>query len=211
MREKRAPGTVATDTPGRGYFWFLMLVGLVLVAYFSVNLAFNAVYAADNASNGVPVVWKDAVYDDSGQVVSGPEGVVLHGFSGWVEAFSPWLAMNAYILALGTLFFGLGYVMTRRREDGAAVSIFKVRMLGGYIALVSLLMLVFGVDRVYAVPHGHKGTVLAWTSWYVLEFLAHIVWAVVLGALSVFCMRVQRVDEAAAAGGGPEAGEKRGE
>lgn len=193
MEKENGMGMVKVDTPGKTFFWFLMLVGVILIAYFTINLVINAIYAVDLAGDGVSVVQKEAVVEN-GQVIEQPEVLVLHGVTGWVENFSPWLAVNTYVLALGAIFLGLGYVMILKKEDKVAVSLYKMRLLGGYFMVVAALMLGLGMDRVFFIPHGHKPTVLTWTNWYILEFLAHLIWAVVLAVLSFFYLRVRRID-----------------
>lgn len=187
---------VRIDEPRKGFFWFVMLVGLVLMAYFTLNMVLNCVFAVDLAGDGVKVVLKEAVYDDAGNPVGQPEVVVLHGVTGWVEGFAPWLAVNGFVVSLGALLFGLGYVMTERRRENAAVSIFKMRLLAAYLSLLALLMLLLGVDRVFFIPRGYGEGVLAWTDWYVLEFLAHCIWAVVLVSLAAFFLGVKVRGEA---------------
>jgi hypothetical protein len=194
MEKKEGMDMVKVDAPGRNFFWFLMLIGVILIAYFSFNIIMNAIYAVDLSGKGVNVVLKEAVVENN-TVISEPEIITLHGVTGWVENFSTWLAVNAYILALGTIFFGAGYILTAKKDDKVAVSLFKMRILGGYMLVLSLLMLVLGIDRVYFIPHGAKSSVLVWMDWYVLEFLAHIIWAVVLAALSIFYLRVKRTDD----------------
>jgi hypothetical protein len=193
MEKENGVGMVKVDTTGKTFFWFLMLVGVILIAYFTINLVINAIYAVDLAGDGVSVVQKEAVVEN-GQVIEQPEVLVLHGVTGWVENFSPWLAVNTYVLALGAIFLGLGYVMILKKEDKVAVSLYKMRLLGGYFMVVAALMLGLGMDRVFFIPHGHKPTVLTWTNWYILEFLAHLIWAVVLAVLSFFYLRVRRID-----------------
>lgn len=211
MAEEKGKGLLGVDTPRKGFFWLLMAIGLILMAYFAVNMVFNAIYAVDLAGKGVAVVLKEAEYDQQGQMVKEPEITTLHGVSGWVESFAPWLATSAYILALGAIFFALGYVCTRRREEKLAVSLYKMRLLGGCLAAVALLMVVLGCDRVFFIQHGGRESVLDWTNWYILEFLAHIVWALVLGVLSLFYLRVQRVGDAAKAEGGLRGPEQPGD
>ncbi len=190
--KKEGMDMVKVDAPGRNFFWFLMLIGVILIIYFSFNLIMNAVYAVDLAGKGVNVVLKEAVVENN-TVISEPEVIVLHGVTGWVESFSTWLAVNANLLALGTIFFGLGYIFTVKKEDKVAVSLFKMRLLGGYMLALSILMLALGIDRVYFIPHGAKPSVLSWMDWNVLEFLAHLIWGVVLAALSIFYLRVKRI------------------
>ncbi len=182
------------DKPRRGYPWYLMLVGLVLMSYFSINMIMNCVFAVDLSSDGMRVVQREAIYDDSGNLVREPEVIVLQGVSGWVEGFAPWLAVNGYIISLGALLFGLGYVMTERKKDKLEVSLFKMRILGCYLCLLALLMLALGLDRVFFIPHGPKEGVLDWMDWYILEFMAHSVWVVVLAAMGTFFLKIRMVD-----------------
>ncbi|NPV59564.1 MAG: hypothetical protein HPY75_07865 [Actinobacteria bacterium] len=179
----------------RGFFWFMMVAGLVIIAYFTLNMAFNFVFAVDLAGDGVNVVLKEAEYDDGGNLIAPPEVLTLHGVTGWVEGLAPWMAVNGFTLALGSLLLGLGYVMTGRMREKAAVSIFKMRLLGWYLGLVAALMFVLGVDRVFFIPHGVGEGLLSWMDWYVLEFLAHTVWAVVLLVLAAFFLRVEMVQD----------------
>ena len=192
MDKRKVSRRVRVDSPGRPFFWFVMLAGMILIAYFSLTMVMNFTYAIDLAGDGVQVVLEEAVIAD-GQVVEEPEVVVLHGINGWVESFAPWLAVNAFTLFLGVFLFGLGYTMTGRKEEGVAVAMFKMRILGGYLAVLSLLMLVLGVDRVFFIPHGPRATFLSWFDWYVMEFLAHLIWAVLLMVFAVFFMRVDRM------------------
>jgi hypothetical protein len=180
---------ISVDAPGKPFFWFLMLVGMVLIAYFTFNMVVNFVYAVDLAGDGIQVVLKDAVVVD-GQMDEEAEVTVLRGVSGWVEGFAPWLALNAFTLFIGVFIFGTGYVMTARDEDKLAVSLFKMRILACYLALLALLMLVLGVDRIFFIPHAERAAFLSWFDWYVIELLAHIIWAVLLAIFSVFFMRV---------------------
>lgn len=180
MDRKKEAGLMRVDTSKKGFFWLLMLVGMVLIAYFTLSMVINMVFAAELAGDGVSVA------------AEGGETITLHGFSGWVAVFSPWLAINAYLLTLGTIFFGIGYVMTPKKEDKLAVSLFKMRILGWYLALVVLLMVVLGTERIFFLPSAAKEGALAWIDWYILEYLAHIVWAVILSILAVFLLRVGR-------------------
>ena len=188
------------EEPRRGFFWFMMLAGTALIAYFTLNIAFNCVFAVDLAGDGVNVVLKEAEYDDAGNLVVPPEVLTLHGVTGWVEGFAPWMAVNGFTLALGSLLFGLGYVMTERKKEKAAVSVFKMRALGWYLCLVAALMIALGVDRVFFIPHGIGEGVLSWMDWYVLEFLGHTVWAAVLLVMAAFFLRVNMLEEESAGG-----------
>ncbi|OFW55635.1 MAG: hypothetical protein A2Y75_05470 [Candidatus Solincola sediminis] len=193
MKVQTTNNTFKVDKQGKNYFWLLMLIGLILITYFSINMLINFINGVDLAGVGISVVQKEALVDNNGEIVTPAEVIVFHGISGWVESFSPWLALNGYLLALGSIFFGLGYVMTRRREEKLAVSLFKMRLFAGYLFLIALMMLILGIDRVFFIPHGPKPTVLLWTNWYILEFLAHILWAAVLGVLFVFFFKVRQV------------------
>lgn len=185
------------SAPPRPFLWFLAVIGLILIAYFTINIALNLAFAVDSASKGVPVVWKEATYDESGQMVSGPEGVVLRGINAWVEELAPWLATNTYLLVLGSIFlaFGLAYALARREGGELAVFLFEMRLLGAYLGLVALLMVALGIDRVYFIPHGPRSGTLGWIDWYILEFLAHILWAAVLAVLAAFYLRLRGKDE----------------
>jgi hypothetical protein len=191
MGSEKGDRLIRVDELKKGFFWFLMLAGIVLMVYFTLTLIINMVYAADLAGGGVNVVLEEPVFED-GNLVKEAEAVALHGVSGWVAAFSPWLATNAYYLALGAIFFAIGYVLTPMREEKLAVSLFKMRILGWYLVLVVLIMLILGVDRVFFLPHEAKTEVLAWIDWYIFEFLAHLVWAVVIAILAMFFLRVRR-------------------
>jgi len=180
MERKNEDGLVSVDTMRRGFFWMLMLIGMVLIVYFTLSMAINMVFAADLAGDGVAAA------------TEGGETITIHGISGWVAVFSPWLALNAYLLTLGTIFFGIGYVMTQKKEDKLAVSLFKMRILGWSIVLVVLLMVVLGTDRIFFLPSAAKEGALAWIDWYIFEYLAHIVWAGILAILAVFFLRVGR-------------------
>lgn len=172
----------------KSFFRFLMVAGLLLLAYFTITLVINMIYGVDLAGKGVLTVIREPQYQD-GEVVDQGESVVLHGISGWVAAFSPWLAVNGNLLALGVILFGVGFALTPRREDRLPVTVFKLRLLGWYLVAVVLLMLILGVDRVYFLPHAAKSGVLAWIDWYVFEFLAHLVWATVVACLALFYLR----------------------
>ncbi len=185
---------IKVDAPGRSFFWFLMLAGILLIAYFSLNMVVNFIYAVDLAGDGIQVVLEDAVVE-GGQVVEEADVIILRGMSGWVESFAPWLAVNASTMFLGAFIFALGYMMTGRRKERVAVSLFKMRMLGSYMALLALIILILGMDRVFFIPHGARPTFLSWFDWYVMEFLAHIIWAVLLAVLSCFFLRVKEVDD----------------
>ena len=180
MEERKEAGLVHVDTLKKGFFWLLMLIGMVLVVYFTLSMIINMVFAADLAGEGVSAA------------TEGGETITLHGISGWVAVFSPWLALNAYLLTLGTIFFGIGYVMTPKQEDGLAVSLFKMRILSWYLVLVVLLMVVLGTDRIFFLTSAAKEGALAWIDWYIFEYLAHIVWAVILAVLAFFFLRVGR-------------------
>jgi hypothetical protein len=180
MERKKETSLEKVDTQKRGFFWMLMLIGMVLIVYFTLSMVINMVFAADLAGDGVAAA------------TEGGETITLHGISGWVAVFSPWLALNAYLLTLGTIFFGIGYVMTLQKEDKLAVSLFKMRILGWYLALVVLLMVVLGTDRIFFLTSAAKEGALAWIDWYIFEYLAHIVWAVILAILAVFFLRVGR-------------------
>ncbi|WP_287155203.1 hypothetical protein [Candidatus Solincola tengchongensis] len=170
------------------FFRFLMIAGLLLVVYFTLTLVINMVYGVDLAGKGVLTVIREPQYQD-GEMVDQGESVVLHGVSGWVAAFSPWLAVNGNLLALGLVLFGIGFALTQRREGRLAVTAFKLHVLAWYLMGVVLLMLVLGVDRVYFLPHAAKSGVLAWIDWYIFEFLAHLIWAAVVACLAVFFLR----------------------
>jgi hypothetical protein len=157
-----------------------MLMGMILVVYFTLSMIINMVFAADVAGEGV-----------SAGTQAG-ETITLHGLSGWVAVFSPWLALNAYLLTLGTIFFGIGYVMTPKAEDRLAVSLFKMRIFGCYLVLVVLLMVVLGTDRIFFLPSADKEGALGWIDWYIFEYLAHIVWPAILSVAAVFFLRVGR-------------------
>lgn len=179
MERKQEAGLMRVDTLKRGFFWLLMLIGMVLIVYFTLSMIINMVFAADLAGEGVSAA------------TEGGETITLHAISGWVAVFSPWLALNAYLLTLGTIFFGIGYVMTPKKEDKLAVSLFKMRILGWYLVLVVLLMVVLGTDRIFFLTSAAKEGALAWIDWYIFEYLAHIVWAAILAILAVFFLRVR--------------------
>ena len=182
MKDKKETDPVRVDTLKRGFFWLLMLVGMVLIVYFTLVMIINMVYAADFAVEGVSAA------------AEGGETITLQGLSGWVAFFSPWLVLNVYLLALGAIFFCIGYVMTPKKEEKLAVSLFKMRILGWYLVLVVLLMVVLETDRVYFLQNVISEGTIAWIDWYIFEYLAHIVWAVVLAVMAVFLLRVQRKD-----------------
>lgn len=207
-KEKEAR-SVRLDSARRGFFWFLMLAGLVLIVYFTLNMAINLVFGIDSANQGVTVVTREPAYEN-GSLVQEGESQVLSGVSGWVAVFAPWLAVNAYYLALGALIFGIGYVMTPKTEERVPVSLLKMRMLACYLVLVALLMVILGLDRVYFLPRAAVGGALAWIDWYIFEFLAHIVWAVVLALMAAFLFRVgRRVTRIERVKAGPEPGSYR--
>ena len=187
MRREYA-GKGGKEPAKKDFFWFLALAGLILVAYFTLNLAINMVYGVDLAGKGAVIVVREPRYQGD-QLVDEGESVVLHGVSGWVAAFSPWLAVNANLLALGVMLFGIGFALTGRDPEKLAVTLFKLRILACYLLAVVLLMLVLGIDRVYFLPRAETGGVLGWIDWYIFEFLAHIVWAAIIAALAVFFLR----------------------
>lgn len=187
---------------GKGFFRFLVWIGLVLVAYFSLNLVINMIYGVDLAGKGVAVVIRDPRFQDS-QLVDEGESVVLQGVSGWVAAFAPWLALNANLLVLGLLFFAIGFALTVRDRERLTLTLFKLRILAWYLLAVALLMLVLGIDRVYFLPHAEVSGVLGWIDWYVFEFLAHVIWAAIIVILSVFFLRYGGEDAASAEGHSP--------
>ncbi len=170
---------------GRPFLRILAAAGLVLVAYFTLNLLINMVYGVDLSGKGVVTVIREPQYQD-GQLVDEGESVVLKGVSGWVAAFAPWLALNANVLALGVIFYGLGFALTKRDEKKLPVTVFKLRIFASYLLAVSLLLVVLGLDRVYFLPHAETTGVLGWIDWYVFEFLAHVVWAVVITLFSMY-------------------------
>ena len=60
------------------------------------------------------------------------------------------------------------------------------------LVLVVLLMVVLGTDRIFFLTSAAKEGALAWIDWYIFEYLAHIVWAVIIVVLAVFFLRVGR-------------------
>jgi hypothetical protein len=190
VKEKKSGEGVSVDTAKRGFFWFLMLLGIIFMVYFTLSMIINIVYGVDLAGKGVNVVIREAVFEN-GTMVKEAETVLLSGVSGWVAVFGPWIAVNVYLLILGGVFFAIGYALTPKKEDRVAVSLFKARMLGGYLAVVALLVLSLGLDRVFFVPHEVAVGTLGWIDWYIFEFLAYLFWAVILAVLAVFFLRVQ--------------------
>ncbi|RJP30352.1 MAG: hypothetical protein C4536_09960 [Actinobacteria bacterium] len=180
-----------TGPARRSLYWYLMVVGLVLIAYFTLNLIINVVYAVDASSQGVLVVLEEPLYEN-GSLAREAVTTTLHGASGWAAAFAPWLALNAYLLALGVIFFAIGYMQTPVEEERLPVSLFKLRLLGGYLLALAAVMVILGFDRIFFLPHEAKTGSLAWIDWYLFEFLAHVVWAAVIALLAVFLLRVQR-------------------
>ncbi|MDY6796800.1 MAG: hypothetical protein SWK76_16180 [Actinomycetota bacterium] len=187
--DKKAGKLVRVDTVKGGFFWFLMIIGAVLIVFFTLNMIINFIYGADLAGKGVSVVIKDAVYEDGTQV-SKAEVAVLHGVSGWVAVFGPWMAVNANYIVLGAIFFAIGYVMTAKDEDKLPVSIFKARMLGAYLALVSIFLFTLGIDRIFFISHEARVGTLSWIDWYIFEFMAYVVWAAILGIMAVFLVKL---------------------
>jgi hypothetical protein len=188
MSGRKHMETGGKETGKKGFFRFLALVGLVLVAYFTLNIVINMVYGVDLAGKGAVVVVREPRYQGD-QLVDEGESVVLHGVSGWVSAFAPWLAVNANLLALGVILFGIGFTLTAREPEKSAVTLFKLRILAWYLLAVALLMLVLGIDRIYFLPHAETGGVLGWIDWYIFEFLAHVVWATIVAILAIFFLR----------------------
>jgi uncharacterized membrane protein YqhA len=82
--------------------------------------------------------------------------------------------------------------MTQEKEDKLAVSLFKMLIFGWYLVPVVLLMVVLGTDRIFFMPSAAKESTLAWIDWYIFEYLAHIVWAVIMAILAVFFLRIGR-------------------
>ncbi len=145
-----------------GAAWFVMLVGMMMVAYFYLNLVFYNVIAV-----------KDVLDRYEGPSV-------------WVRNMAPWLADNAMLLALGSALFLVGYSMTLRRRGRFSTERLMLRLFGVGTGFIALALLVLGVDYLFFLPKELQG-LSAHLDLFGIQLSAFLVWFAALSAVTVYC------------------------
>ncbi len=179
----------------------LKVIGVILMLYFALNMIEKAVVAVDLAGQSrgvtvtvgektvsVPVLAKneDGGYVVVEQEVTDSETITLHGPSAWSAYYAVWLSANAIYLFIGAVLYGAGFLMTPKRKDRLSATLFKQKLLGMGLALVSVLIMVNGINRVFFLPHEPLRGFLYNVDWYVVEFLAQTVWGLAIAVMAAF-------------------------
>jgi len=145
-----------------GAAWFVMLSGLLLVMLFFLALIFNNV-----------IMIKDVL-----DRYMGP--------SAWVLQMAPWLANNSLLMIIGSTLYIAGYSMTLRRKGRSRRDRLMLRLFGVGTGVVSLALLVLGLDYVFFLPKEISG-LSQHLDMYGVQLCTFLAFSAVLGAVTVYC------------------------
>ncbi len=154
-----------------GAAWFVMLIGLMLVAFFCYSLVIENLVVID-------------------QVTAPPN---YGGPSDWASLMAPWLSGNATVIVFGSAFFLVGYSLTLRKKGSVYRGALLLRLFGACTGLVALFTLVLGAWYSFFLPKELSGF-YAKLEFYGLQFAVFLLWGGILAAVTCYCWLPQGGD-----------------